>query len=178
MSINLFRIFLTSNIYFFIVQYLDKSFREFTQFATHLSNTTFPMHTCNLMPRVSLVPKSANARVQKQQKTSKKELSPHKHIVIEGMYLASISNSKILRLTEIPESTVWSTIKLFSTRLKGHSLPRSSCPPKLDRVTKRNIIRFVRQNVKTTYAQVRQKLSLNCSDRMIARIVRKQGIKK
>ena len=130
------------------------------------------------MPRTPLNPRSANARVFKKKKPSRKELSPHKRAVIEGMYLASISKCKISRLTQIPESTVRETIQLLPTRPKGSSLQRSGHPPKLDKVLKRNIIRYVHQNVKATYAQVKQELELDCSKKTIARIVRKQGIKK
>jgi len=143
-----------------------------------LPNTTSSTHTCNPMPRTPLAPRSANARILKQKKTSKKELPPHKRAVVEGMHLASISNWEISRLTQTPKSTVRSTLKLLPVRPKGSSLPRSGCPSKLDKPTKRNIIRFCRQNAKATYTQVRQELSLECSDRTIAHLIKKQGIKK
>jgi hypothetical protein len=115
------------------------------------------------MQRTPLGPKSANARVLRKNKTSRKELSPHKRSLIEGMYLASIPNCDISRLTQTPESTVRSTVQLLSTRPKGNSLLRSGRPSKIDRVIKRNIIRYCRQNVKATYAKVKQELDLNCS---------------
>ena len=94
------------------------------------------------------------------------------------MHLASISKCKISKLTQIPKSTVHETIQLIPTRPKGNSLKRSGRPPKLDKVLKRNVIRYCRQNVKATYAQVKQELGLDCSVKTIARIVKKQGIKK
>lgn len=128
--------------------------------------------------RTPLGPKSANARVFKKSQTPKKDLSPHKRSVIKGMYLASLRNCEIARLTKTPESTVWSTIRLIPSRPKGKSRHRSGRPPKIDRVTKQNIIRYCQHNVKTTYARVKQELALDCSHRTIARIVKKQGIKK
>jgi hypothetical protein len=116
------------------------------------------------MPCTLLGPKSANAHALKKPKTSRKELSSHKHTIIEGMHLASIPNCKISCLTKVSESTVCATLKLLLAQLKGKSLQRNGRPSKLDKVTKRNIIRFVRQNVKATYAQVKHELSLDCSE--------------
>jgi len=129
------------------------------------------------MPCTPLGPKSANACVLKNQKTSKKELSPHKRSMIEGMHLASIPTCEISRLTSIPESTIRSTLKLLPSRVKGKSLPRSGRPSKLDRVIKRNIIWYCRQNPKATYATVIRELALDCSHDTIACIVKKEGIK-
>jgi len=148
------------------------------RFATRLPNNTFFTHHYSAMPRTPLAPKSANARVLKKPKTSRKELSPHKCAIIKGMHLASTPNCEISRLTKTPESTVRATLKLLPARPKGRSRPRSGRPPKLNKVTKRNIIRFVRENVKATYAQVKLELSLDCSEQTIATVVKKMGIKK
>ena len=130
------------------------------------------------MQRTPLSSKSANARIFKKRKTSRKELSPHKRAVIEGMHLASISKCKISQLTWVPETTVRETIQLIPARSKGTSLKRSGRPPKLDKVLKQNVIRYCRQNVKATYAQVKQELVLDSSEKTIACIVQKQGIRK
>ena len=129
------------------------------------------------MPRTPLGPKSANACVLKNQKTSKKELSPHKHSMIEGMHLASISTCEISRLTSTPESTIQSTFKLLPSRVKEKSLPRSGRPSKLNKVIKHNIIPYCRQNPKATYATVIRELALDYSHNTIVCIIKKEGIK-
>ncbi|KAI9766738.1 MAG: hypothetical protein M1840_006382 [Geoglossum simile] len=129
-------------------------------------------------PCTPLGPASANARVQKKNKTSRLELSPHKRSVIEGLHKAGCFAQRISEIEDTLHSTVCDTVKLLNTRPKGHSLPRSGRPPILTKVEKRSIIRFVHENVKATYAQVKQQLQLNCSYDTIRRIVRKLGIKK
>jgi hypothetical protein len=129
------------------------------------------------MLHTSLSPKSANARVLKKKKTFRKELSPHKCSIIEGMHLASISNYKISHLTQMPESIVQSTIQLLSSRLKRKSLPRSDHPFIVNKVIKCNIIRYCRKNPKATYATVKRELALDCSFRTIIPILKKQEIK-
>jgi hypothetical protein len=89
------------------LQYPDKSFRKFAHLAMH--PLTVPP-TLFMMPRTSLSPKSTNVRILKKKKTSKKELLPHKCSMIEGMHLASVPTCEISRLTQIPESTIRSTI--------------------------------------------------------------------
>ena len=131
-----------------------------------------------MAPRTPLGPKNPNARVQKKTKTSKIELSPHKRSVIEGMHRAGCSIQRISELENTPCATVYDTLKNFSTRPKGHSLPRSGRPPTLTRANKRAIIRFCRKNVKATYAEVKHELQLSCSISTICRVVRKQGIQK
>jgi transposase len=129
-------------------------------------------------PRTPLGSKSANLRVQKKKKTSKIELSPHKRSVIEGLHKAGCSVKDIVEIENMPRSTICDTVKLFTARPKGQSLPRSGRPPTLTRVEKHAIIHFCRENVKATYSEVKQQLQLSCSLRTVARVVRKQGIKK
>jgi hypothetical protein len=129
-------------------------------------------------PRTPLGSKSTNPCIQKKNKTSKIELSPHKCSVIKGLHKAGCSVKNIMEIENTPRSTVHDTVKLFTTRPKGHSLPRSRCPSTLTRVEKRAIIRFCHENVKATYNKVKQQLQLSCSLRTIACVVRKQGIKK
>jgi transposase len=129
-------------------------------------------------PRTPLGLRSANPRVQKKSKTSKIELSPHKRSVIEGLHKAGCSVKDIVEIEKMPRSTIRDTLKLLTARPKGQSLPRSGRPSTLTRVEKRAIIHFCRENVKATYSEVKQQLQLSCSHRTIARIVRKQGIKK
>jgi transposase len=129
-------------------------------------------------PRTPLGPRSANSRVHKKSKTSKIELSPHKHSVIEGLHKAGCSIKDIVEIEKGSRSTVRDTLKLLATRPKGQSLPRSRRPSTLTRVEKCAIIRFCYENVKATYSEVKQKLQLSCSLRTIGHIVRKQGIKK
>ena len=157
-----------------ILQYPNKSLRKLPRLATRPPTVTTTLST---MPRTPLGPKSANARVLKKRKTSRKELSPHKRSMIEGMHVASIPPCEISRLTEIPYTTVQSTLQLLPSRSKRQSLPRSGRPSKLTKVLKRNIIRYCRQNPKATYATVKRELALDCSHMTIARIVKKQGIK-
>jgi transposase len=131
-----------------------------------------------MAPRTPLGAVSTNARVSKKNKTPRLELSPHKRSVIEGLYKAGCSVQCIAEIENTPPSTIYDTIKQLNTRPKGYSLPCSGRPPILTRVEKRSIIRFVRENVKATYTEVKQELQLNCSLITIRRIVKKQGIKK
>jgi transposase len=98
--------------------------------------------------------------------------------VIEGLHKGGCSVKDIMEIEEIPRSTVRDTLKLFTTRPKGHSLCRSGRPHTLTKGEKHSIIRFCHENVKATYTEVKQRLLLNCSLRTICRIVQKQGIKK
>jgi hypothetical protein len=66
-------------------------------------------------PYTPLGPKNTNACIQKKAKASGIELSPHKHLVIEGLYKASCSAISILEIENTPHSTVRDIIKFLST---------------------------------------------------------------
>jgi transposase len=119
----------------------------------------------------------ADTRIEKKTKTRRRELSPHRRAMIEGMHLAKLSSREIARLMQIPNSTVRETIKRIPLRSNGQSLPRSGRPPKIDRAAERNILRYCRQNAKVTYAQIKRELALDCDHRTIARLLKKHGIK-
>jgi transposase len=129
-------------------------------------------------PRTPLGARSVNARDQKKSNTFRIELSPHKCSVIEELHKAGCSVKDIMEIENTPRSTVRDTLKFLNARPKGQSLPRSGRPSILTRVEKHAIIRFCCENVKATYAEVKQELQLNCSLITIHRIVKKQGIKK
>jgi hypothetical protein len=129
-------------------------------------------------PRTPLGPRSANACIKRKSKTSRVELSPHKHSVIEGLHKGGCSVKDIMEIEEIPHSTVCDTFKLFTTRPKGQSLPHSGCPLALTKVQKQSIIYFIYENPKATYIKVKQQLLLYYSLRTICHIIQKYGIKK
>ena len=131
-----------------------------------------------MAPRTPLGTANTNVHIQKKSKTSKLELSPHKRSMIEGLHKAGCSMQAISKIENTPYSTVRDTLKLLPVRPKGYSLLRSGRTPILNKVEKRAIIRFVRENVKASYLEVKQKLQLSCSISTIRRIVRKMGIKK
>ncbi|KAH0543400.1 hypothetical protein FGG08_002258 [Glutinoglossum americanum] len=65
-------------------------------------------------PRTPLGPKSANARVQKKDKTTGIELSPRKRSVIEGLHKAGCSIKSISEIEHTPRSTHASKASYFA----------------------------------------------------------------
>ena len=98
--------------------------------------------------------------------------------MIEGLRKAGCSLSEIADIENTPKSTIQDTCALIDARPKGESLPRSGRPSVVNRVEERSIIRFVRQNVRATYAEIKRQTSVTCSHRTISRIIAKHGIKK
>ena len=128
----------------------------FSDAKTRLALNTILRPSATMSPRTPLGPRSANARVKKKRKTPRVELSPYKRSVIEGLHKGGCSVKDIMEIEEIPRSTVRDTLKLFTTRPKGHSLCRSGHPHTLTKGEKHSIIRFCRENVKATYTEVKQ----------------------
>jgi len=77
----------------------------------------------------------------------------------------------------IPRYTVITTTRRSTLRAEGKSLPRQGRPPSHDDRVDRRIIRYVRINPKTTYAQMRRALDILLSDDTLVRILDKVGLK-
>ena len=75
------------------------------------------------------------------------------------------------------EKTVRSTLKRYSVQSTNVSHKRCGRPPKWDERFERRLLRFVRINPKSTYAQVKRALDHTLSHDTIARILKPHGIK-
>jgi hypothetical protein len=88
----------------------------------------------------------------------RKELTPYQRGKILGARDAGASYGDIENMYGIPRYTVITTTRRSTLRVEGKSLPRQGRPPSHDDRIDRRIIRYVRINPKTTYAQMRRAL--------------------
>ncbi len=93
-------------------------------------------------PRTPLRPLNANARVKKKPKTSRKELSPHKRALMQGMYMAGSPIPEIAKAFETSLQITRDTVTKALIRYKGQSAQRSGRPRKFNHVEERAIIRY------------------------------------
>jgi hypothetical protein len=104
------------------------------------------------------------------------QLTPSKRNKIVGMRLGGYTPQEIASATKIPLQTIRNTISLDPIRYKGYSLPGRGLKPTYDHVFERNLLRFVRTNLKATYQKVRDALHTTLSNRTLCGILAKNHI--
>jgi Transposase len=106
------------------------------------------------------------------------ELTPSKRAQIVGAAACGLGISKIAQNLEIPVSTVQYTLKVDSKRQNQISSPRPGQPRKSSARDLVKIIDYVRANPKHTYAQIRDNVVPNLSNRTFSRFLKSRGISK
>jgi transposase len=122
------------------------------------------------MSRRPLEPISANISLGK-------ELAPHTRAKITTLREEGISIREIAERTKISENTVKWTLKSEPRRNAGITLKRIGRPRSYTERDQRSIIRFVRNNPKAIYTDIRQNLHINLSHDTFCRILNSVGIK-
>jgi transposase len=122
------------------------------------------------MPRSPLGPISANI-------PRGKELTPHTRAKVTTLREEGISIREIAERTKISENTVKWTLKSEPRRNAGITPKRTGRPRSYTERDQRSILRFVQNNPKSTYVDIRQNLHIDLSHDTFQRILNSVGIK-
>jgi transposase len=105
------------------------------------------------------------------------ELSPYLRGAIDFAAKTGLSQRQIADTLNLTRTTVQYTLNNDSHRFDGKSTQRPGRPKKYSSVNTRNIIRFVRIHLKSTYEDIRQNLHIYLSHDTFSRILDSAGIK-
>jgi hypothetical protein len=108
--------------------------------------------------------------------TPRKELSPRTRGYIQGLTDSGATPTQISRELRIPKSTIQDTIIKAPSRPHGKSKPRSGRPIIYTDREARRIIRYVRENPRINYLQLRESLGTRISKKTIYRVLKSYGI--
>jgi transposase len=138
----------------------------FSRRVPFLPSTTPPYIS---MQRIPLGTRSVNVR-------RGPELSPNTRGKIIGAKDFGGTATQIAKRYNHPESTIRSTLKLESERVRNVSQPRSGRPKTYSDRDERHILRHVRLHPKCTYADVRRACLVKLYDSTLKSILKKHGI--
>ncbi len=100
------------------------------------------------------------------------ELTPYQRGVIIGAHSAGASPGRISKLSNLPDSTVRTTLKKAAEREDGQSRPRSGRPAMLSARDTRHLIRIARVNPRISYKELKIQAGLACSRTTIYRALK------
>lgn len=120
-------------------------------------------------PRRPLGPISGNSTVRK-------ELSPYQRGLIVGQAQKGAKPLEISRDLNIPRTTIISTLELDLLRNEGKSIPRPGRPLCYTPRNERVLLRFIRNNPKCSYNDIRQACGVIISNSTLKTILDKHGI--
>ena len=105
------------------------------------------------------------------------ELSPRKRGQILGMRDAGTPVSRIARVLNTPQTTIFTTLRRHEQRPHGKSMPRAGRPKVLDLRDQRTILRIIRLDPRITYRRLIEQSGVTCSQRTVQRMLKEHGIK-
>ena len=90
-----------------------------------------------------------------------KELSPYQRGQISAYKAMGLTNQKISQNLQCDKTTIFNTLIRNPLHNQDKSLPRSGRPQALNKVQKRNILRFIRINSKVTYQEIKFEIDIS-----------------
>jgi transposase len=107
----------------------------------------------------------------------KQELSPQLRTGIVAYKDAGLSTAEIAHRTNLPSSTIKTTLERAPSRNNQQSNPRAGRPPILTPHARRLILRLVRATPKIKYSEICIQTQLEVSKSTFYRLLKKEGIK-
>ena len=107
----------------------------------------------------------------------RQELSPQLRTGIVAYKDAGLSTAEIAHRTNLPSSTIKTTLERAPSRNNQQSNPRTGRPPRLTPYARRLILRLVRATPKIKYSEICIQTQLEVSKSTFYRLLKKEGIK-
>ena len=107
----------------------------------------------------------------------RQELSPQLRTGIVAYKDAGLSAAEIARRTNLPSSTIKTTLERVPKRSNQQSKPRAGSPPILTPYARRLILRLVRAILKIKYSEICIQTRLEVSKSTFYRLLKKEGTK-